>query len=112
MSALDTLIRLHRWQLDERRRQLGDLEQLAAKLRLDEARLVAEQQAEQQVAAGSIEASSSYGGYVRRVIERRQKIVESIAAANRVSRRRRRLDQIQQRALDEIGIEAFRRRGS
>jgi flagellar protein FliJ len=88
------------------------------------------------VASGSLEANATYSGYVRRLIERRRKITQSlaaveqqtetaraalseafqelkryeIAAANRAAQRRRRLDQMQQRVLDEIGGAAFRRR--
>ena len=121
MSALESLVRLHRWQLDERRRQLGDLDVLAAKLRQEEQRLAEEQKIEQATAAASLEAASAYGGYARRLIDRRAKIEESIvsveqqiagarealaeafqemkryeiAAANRAAQRRRRLDQLE-----------------
>lgn len=137
MSAVDSLIRLHRWQLDERRRQVADLDALAAKLRLEEVRLIAEQKSEQNIAAESTEAASAYGGYARRVIERRQKLEASlasveqqitaaraalaeayqevkryeIAAANRALQVRKRVARQSQLALDEVAIEAFRRRG-
>ena len=42
MNAIDGQIRLHRWQLDERRRQLADLDQLALKLRREAERLCQE----------------------------------------------------------------------
>lgn len=135
MSALESLVRLHRWQLDERRRQLGDLDVLAAKLRQEEQRLAEEQKTEQATAAASLEAASAYGGYARRLIDRRAKIEESIvsveqqivgarealaeafqemkryeiAAANRAAQRRRKLDQLESHVLDEIGIDVFRR---
>lgn len=135
MSALDSLVRLHRWQLDEHRRQLADLDALAAKLRHEEQRLGEEQKLEQATAAASLEAASAYGGYARQLIERRHKIEQSIvsveqeiaaarealaeayqemkryeiAAANRAAQRRRRLNQIEQHVLDEVGIEVFRR---
>ncbi|HUZ72637.1 MAG TPA: flagellar FliJ family protein [Stellaceae bacterium] len=137
MSALDSLVRLHRWQLDERRRRLADLDLLATKLHHELNRLAEEEAREQAVASASLEAGASYGSYARRLIERRRKIEQSltsvqqqivaareglsdafqemkryeIAAANRAAQRRRRLDQIQQRVLDEIGTSAFRRRG-
>jgi flagellar FliJ protein len=41
-STLDSLIRLHRWQVDERRRQLAELEGLAEKLRQEMLRLAEE----------------------------------------------------------------------
>jgi flagellar protein FliJ len=136
MSALDSLIRLHRWQLDERRRQLADLDMLAEKLHREEARLAAEQEAEQGVASRSQEAATAYPDYARNLIDRRQRIEQSlvsvaeqivaarealsdayrevkryeIAAASRMQQLRRRGAREQQRALDEIGIETFRRR--
>jgi flagellar protein FliJ len=137
VSAIDSLVRLHRWQLDERRRQIADLEQLAVKLRQEQQRLTLEQKSEQAVTESSTEALSAYAAYARRLIERRQKLELSlasveqqvaaarealadafqevkryeIAAAHRLAQQRKRLDQQQQRVLDEIGIEAFRRGG-
>lgn len=136
MSALDSLIRLNRWQLDERRRQLADLDALAEKLRQEQARLAAEQQAEQSAAARSAEAGVVYGAYAQRLIERRRRLEESqaavesqialarealaeayrevkryeIAAANRAAKRRQALARQQQRAMDELGVETFRRK--
>ncbi len=136
MSAVDSLVRLHRWQLDERRRQLAVLEMLAVKLQQEEARLAVEQKSEQTAAAASREAATAYATYARRLIERRQKIEQSlgsveqqivvaraaladayqdvkryeIASANRAQQVRKRLERQQQRALDEIGIDAYRRR--
>ncbi len=57
MSALDSLVRLHRWQLDERRRRLADLDQLAAKLNDDIIRLAEEEAREQAAASASLEAA-------------------------------------------------------
>jgi flagellar FliJ protein len=135
VSALDSLVRLHRWQLDEQRRQLAELEGLAGRLRAEAERLAAEQVREQATAARSIEAGSAYGGYARRLIERRDKLAQSLAAveqeivaardavnnafqemkryetaaANRAAQRQRRLARAEQRVLDEIGLEMFRR---
>jgi flagellar export protein FliJ len=136
MSALDSLVRLHRWQLDDRRRQLAELDGFARKLRLEQERLAAELRNEQQAAAQSLDAATAYGAYAKRVIDRRVKIEQSlaaveqqialardalaeayqevkryeIAAANRTAQRRKHADRQQQRTLDEIGIDAFRRR--
>jgi flagellar export protein FliJ len=135
MSALESLIRLNRWQLDERRRQLADLDSLADKLRQEQARLAAEQADEQRTAARSPEAGAAYGAYARRLIERRHKLEQSlaaveqqtvlardalaeayrevkryeIAAANRAAKQRQALAKQQQRTLDDMGIETFRR---
>jgi flagellar protein FliJ len=138
MSAVESLVRLHRWQLDELRRQLADLDLLAQKLREEKQRLSEEQNAEQTVAAASIEAATAYGGFARHLIERRQKIEQSIASvaqqivaarealaasyqevkryeialANRATQRRKRIERQQQRTLDELGIDGYRRRKS
>jgi flagellar export protein FliJ len=138
MSAIDSLVRLHRWQLDEHRRQLADLDLLVQKLRAEKLRLAEEESTEQKVAATSLEAATAYGGFARHLIERRQKIEQSIAsveqqiaaarealaetyqevkryeiaAANRATQRRRRSERQQQRTLDELGIDAYRRRTS
>ena len=138
MSAIDSLVRLHRWQLDEHRRQLADLDLLAEKLRAEKTRLAEEEATEQIVAGASLEAATAYGGFARHLIERREKIEQSIisveqqiatarealaetyqemkryeiALANRVTQRRKRSERQQQRTLDEVGIDAYRRRTS
>src|SRR5919199_4442162 len=79
MSALETLIRVHRWQLDERRQQLGELDRLADKLRLERRRLDDEDAAEQRAAALSHEASLAYPNYAAALRDRRAKLDASIA---------------------------------
>ncbi|HXQ51558.1 MAG TPA: flagellar FliJ family protein [Stellaceae bacterium] len=137
MSALDSLIRLHRWQLDERRRDLAALDALEGKLRQERARLDAEEKSEQAIAAASSEAATAYGAFARHLVERRQRLDQSlasvaeqieiarealadahrdvkryeIAAANRALAQRKRLERQQQRVMDDIGIETYRRRG-
>ncbi len=138
MSTLESLIRLHRWQLDERRRHLADLDALANRLRGEQARLVTEQQAEQGVASASLEAGTAYGAYARRLVERRRKLAESIvsveqqiaqarealseafrevkryeiAAASRASQLSKRIARRDQASLDEVAAEVDRRRRS
>jgi flagellar export protein FliJ len=137
MSALDSLIRLHRWHVDERRRHLADLEGLATQLTEESHRLDREETREQAVAAASPEAAITYAAYARQLIERRRKLAQSktevaeqiersrallaeafqevkryeIMAANRLRQQQRREERRQQQALDNLGIEAFRRRG-
>ena len=136
MSALDSLIRLHRWQLDERKRDLATLEDLAAKLNEEREKLEREDKREQLVAAASPEAAFAYAGYARGLIDRRRKIEQSqaeivdqiararealaqafqeakryeIAAANRVKVQEQRDAKRQQRVLDDLGVEGFRRK--
>ena len=54
-SGLHTLIRLHKWRLDEKRRALSELQALADKLAQDTARLEREITAEQEIARTSPE---------------------------------------------------------
>ena len=136
MSAIDSLIRLYRWQLDERKRHLADLEGLAVRLREDEQRLEEENAREQALVATSPEAAFVYAGYACNLIERRRKLRQSqaevaqqitearealadafqevkryeITAANRARLESEREERRQQQALDGLGIDAFRRR--
>jgi flagellar protein FliJ len=136
MSAIESLIRLYRWQLDERKRHLADLEGLAARLREDEQRLEEENVREQALVATSPEAAYVYAGYARNLIERRRKLRKSqaevaqqiaearealadafqevkryeITAANRARLETERDERRQQQVMDGLGIDAFRRR--
>jgi len=135
VSTLDSLIRLHRWQVDEQRRRVADLEQLAEKLREDLRRLEAEQMNEQEVARTTPEIAYSYGSYAGALVERRRNLLRSladaerrlseareslaaayqeakryeIAAARRRLQHRRELDRADQANMDELGIEIHRR---
>lgn len=134
MSALESLIRLHRWQLDERRRHVTELEELAERLREEQYRLDAESEREQAAAAASPEAAP-YAASVRQLIDRRRKLVQSraevaerivrardafteafqevkryeIIIANRTRQQEVRQERRQQQALDDRGGETFRR---
>jgi len=135
MSTLDSLIRLHRWQLDEQRRRVAEFEALAAKLRDDVRRLDAEQTSEQEFASKSPEASFGYGSYASTLIERRRKLSQSladteqrtnvarealaeafqeakryeIAAAKRVLHQRVAQERADQRTTDELASDIHRR---
>jgi flagellar protein FliJ len=136
MSAIESLIRLYRWQLDERKRHLADLEGLAARLREDEQRLEEENAREQALVATSPEAAYVYAGYARNLIERRRKLRQSqaevaqqiteardaladafqevkryeITAANRARLETEREERRQQQVMDGLGTDAYRRR--
>lgn len=138
MSALDSLIRLHRWQVDERRRHLADLEGLAAQLTEEHHRLDREEARERGAAAASPEAAFTYAAYARQLIERRRKLAQSqaevaeqiersraalaealqevkryeIIVANRTRQQQRREARRDRRVLDDLGAEAVRRRGA
>jgi len=136
MSSLDTLIKLHRWQLDEQRRRVAEFETLAERLRAQLRRLDREEEEEQDIATHSHEAAYAYGGYAETVIERRAKLTRSveeteaqitqargaladayaevkryeIAAANRLLAKHRGLERLRQQELDEVAIGGFRRK--
>lgn len=136
MSSLDTLIKLHRWQLDEQRRNLAEFESLGEKLRAELRRLDDEEVSEQQIAGGSHEASYAYSGYARALIDRRNTLIKSvqeteqqivqarsqladafaevkryeIAAANRLLAKHRGIERIRQQELDEVAIDGYRRK--
>lgn len=78
-SGLHTLIRLHKWRLDEKRRALAELQTLADKLADDAGRLEAEIAAEQEIARASPEAGFGYGNFAKLSIERRKRLAQSIA---------------------------------
>lgn len=135
MSTLDSLIRLHRWQVDEQRRRVAELEQLAEKLREDLRRLEAEQLIEQEVAQRSPEVSYTYGSYAGAMVERRRNLTRSltdaeqqtakarealaetyqeakryeIAAARRKLSQRLQANRAEQQAMDELAIDIHRR---
>lgn len=81
MKGLPTLIRLHRWRLDEKRKQLVALERLAAKLRDQRRRLEEELRAEQDVARSLTGAEFTYAAYAKAVVRRRETLARSIAEA-------------------------------
>jgi flagellar FliJ protein len=135
MSTIDTLIRVHRWKLDERRRQLGELERLLERLGSEAVRLAQELVREQRVAGASPEANYAYAGYARELTARRQKLAASIsevesqlivarealaesfgevkryeiAAANRQKRDRATLERRQRIVQDEVAMQVYRR---
>jgi flagellar protein FliJ len=89
-GKLATLIRLHRWRLDEERRSLAaalrelDLRELA--LRELETEITSEQES---ACTGPAAAGIDYGAYARQAAQRRASCREAIATAEaEVSRRR------------------------
>jgi flagellar FliJ protein len=135
VSALDSLIRINRYKLDEHRRQLAELERLVERLRNELLRLDQELTSEQRIAAASHEAGHAYGGYARDIIERREKLTASatdaegqilaardalaesfrevksyeITAANRGTRERLADERRQRIAQDEVAAQIHRR---
>jgi len=137
VKGLPNLIRLHRWRLDEKRRNLAELERLAAGLREQGRRIEDELKAEQKAAGASPEAGYAYGSYANAVIARRAKLAASLAEAkvkiaqaaadvtesfqelkrleiaqsHREQAARQRADKAEQAMLDELGASSHRRTG-
>ena len=136
MRALKGLIRVHKWQLDERRQQLAQLERLEERLRNELAKLDEEAAREEAVATGDPEAARAWAKYAEALRVRRQTyetsladvaaqlvlareaLAESfqevkryeIAAAARQKRERAVVEQRLQIQQDEIALQIYRRR--
>ena len=134
---LRNLVRLHEWAVDEKRRKLGELLRLVRNLE-DQVWRLEEEVVREQATAGAMpeEAGFMYGNYANAVIERRQRLKDSIARMeteisvaqeelreayrdlkkyevaqetrerNEVEERERRDQQV----LDEVGLQGQRRR--
>jgi flagellar export protein FliJ len=137
MSALDQLVRLHGWTLDERRRKVVDLEQLAERLQADLTRLDADLAREEATAVTSLELQAAFTAYAAIARKRREKLARSIAdvaleieraqaevteafqelkryeqaLANRQSREATERQRREQATADEIGLQMHRRKG-
>ncbi len=136
-EELHSLIRLHQWGVDEKRRKLAELLRHLADLENQGVRLEEELVQEQQTASASPgEAGYLYGNYAEAVIARRERIAgevaeteERIAAAreelneafrelkkyeiaqeNRDKIEARELSLKEQADLDELGIKGFIRK--
>ncbi|HJO69933.1 MAG TPA: hypothetical protein QF804_09685 [Rhodospirillales bacterium] len=135
-ETLSTLIRLHEWTVDEKRRALGillnELGALEDAARALEVELVAEQRA---AAVEPEMAGFGYGFYALGVILRRERLADSTVQAEAMietardelhdayeelkkfeitdaSRRRRETDEadrVERIELDEIGLQGYRR---
>jgi flagellar protein FliJ len=77
-ETLDTLIRLHRWQVDERRRRVAELEGFAEKLREQLVRLAEERAMESQAAGANLLTQHAYPGYIRRALQRQKTLEQSL----------------------------------
>jgi hypothetical protein len=136
MRTLETLIKVHKHQLDEKRRALTDLENLRADLiaqreKLD-ADLAREQEVAKQVECGAFAYASFHQGYIMRrdtlmaslaeletrIAEAHQIVSEAyqdlkrheIALASRQRRQKEEEDRRTQTVLDEVSLEMHRRR--
>jgi len=136
MRDLAGLIKLHRWQLDEKRRALAELEGFAARLAEEKARLDAEYERERAASAAVQGPLPGYARWLDSVNARRRRLAQSTASVEaqieaaraemaeafqelkkielaqaererREADRRKRAERID---LDEIALSGFRRR--
>lgn len=136
MRRYASLIRLHRWKVDERRRVLADLEELGAEMRGRLERLDSDIEHEQDIARRTAEAARHYPAFAAAMAQRRetlkrsvdnvdQQIVQAretlteayrelkkyeIAEDGRRRQLRHEADRREQGTLDEIALGMFRRR--
>lgn len=135
MSGLDQLLRLQKWNLDEKRRQAADLEGLIQRLQGDIAHIDAEVAREIEAARNDLEAARVLPPYRAVMATRRERLEQSVADVTlelervreeiaesfadikkteqaiqlRLERRRQEQARREQIAADEMGLEQHRR---
>lgn len=80
MRSLASVIRLHRWKVDEKRREVADLEAMADALRQRLLDLEREIKREREGADAQV-VGFAYANYVRAAIARRERFLRSIREA-------------------------------
>lgn len=137
MKGLDAVIRLHRWQLDEKRRKLANLERLRADLDQQGARLDKDMAIEAELVSNSrAEMRLGYTTWLEAAMLRRKTIEASLAnisaqvastyeevtaafqetkkfetlAESRKRQAQANAARIEQAGHDETGVDQFRRR--
>ncbi len=83
MSSLESLIRLHRWVLDEKRNKLVGLERLQDRMQQDMRSIESAMEREGQAASANPEMAVSYPAYIASVLDRRKNLLSSIAELER-----------------------------
>ena len=79
MGALKSLVRVHTWALNEKRRKLAGMVQLRERLNDDLRRLQEEQEREQKAATSSFEGTIAYPTFIAAALERRKRLRDSVA---------------------------------
>ena len=136
MSGLDTLVRLHRWRVDEKKRQVADLQRLRADLEARIAGLSADMKREGELAGAVPELGPTFPAYMAGARQRQAVLRKScaevnakieaareelnaafrelkkteIAVENRAKRTNMALARKVRAELDEIGADGYRRR--
>ena len=78
MTALESMIRVHGWILEEKRRSLAEIQAFADRLKTDLAALDRNVEAERAAADRSGEGSLAYPAFVAAALERRRRLTETI----------------------------------
>ncbi len=78
MAGMQNLIRVQKWKLDEKRREVTDLENLLANFNAQLTKLNNEQVKEQQLASSDPEASLLYANYAKAAKIRRENLMNSV----------------------------------
>ncbi len=133
---MNSLVRVHQWELDEKRQKLADMERLLEKLEKDLLTIDQAFEAEKLIAASSPEAAAAFPNYADAVKQRRQRIQDSMqilsasidsareevrasfqelkkyqtAESNELRREQAKRAKREQQALDEVGLNLYRRR--
>ncbi len=136
MKGLASLVRLHRWRLDDKRKHLAELERTQDEMQAQRGAFAVELENERRAAASSLDAVRVFPAYLAALTRRREALETAIgelkgriaavaeeaveaykefkkhekALANREERRRRAEDRAQRIEEDEVGLNIFRHR--
>jgi flagellar export protein FliJ len=107
MSVLRRLVRYRRHLVDEKRRELRELEERAAAIEAAIVALDDSVAAEQRYGQRSVDAFSTYGGFARASLDRRADLLEDLGKANEAVEQARDalLDMFAEAKRYEIGLE-------
>ena len=81
-NGLSGIVRLHKWQVDEKRRQIAELEVMRSDLEKKLEKLDSDLKDEQKNVANSNVVDINYAGYAAAVMKRRENIEASIIEVN------------------------------
>ncbi len=84
MSVIEKLIRFHKFDLDEKRRYLRELEEQEARIQEAIDAIDQEVQSEQAFSRGEANFTPYYGGYATRTKSRREALVDELSKAHEV----------------------------
>ena len=84
MSVIEKLIRFHKFDLDEKRRYLRELEEQEARIQEAIDAIDQEVQSEQAFSRGEANFAPYYGGYATRTKARREALVDELLKAHEI----------------------------